>query len=134
MDLSEIKITEKSNEGARMEVIHPVSGSIIMDGENKPMWVMVAGRHSDHYVKSSRKVMDRRLKNSRGKKINLSSEQIENESTETLARCVLDWYIIVDGKVPGKTFEEVYAVLMDPRFRFLRDQIDEFVDDESNFI
>lgn len=134
MDLSEINVTDKSNEGAWMDIYHPVSGELILDDKKQPMRIKLVGKHSDAFIKASRKIMDRRLSKQKGRaKVSITSEQLENESTETLARCVTDWNIIVDKERPECTFENVYAVLSDPRFRFLREQVDEFIEDDSNF-
>jgi len=134
MDLSEIKLTEKSNDGAKMDLIHPVSGEILMDGDGNSMYIRVAGVYSDHYQKSSRSVMDRRLSKQKGrKKVNITAEQMENENTETIARCVIDWNILVNSVVPPCDFENVYKVLIDPQFRWIREQIEDFMEDDSNF-
>jgi len=134
MDLSEIDVVGKSNDGARMELTHPTTGEILKNNEGDAMYIRVAGLYSDHYQKSSRTVMDRRLSKQKGRrKISLSAEQIENENTETVARCVVDWNIVAYGEALPCNFDNAYKVLMDPTFRWLRDQVEEFMEDDTNF-
>jgi len=132
MDLADLDVSKTSNEGAVMELIHPVNKAVLLDENKKPMYIRVAGKYSDSYRSAQRKVTNRRLK-ARGK-IKLTAEELEVEAIDILARCVLDWNIVIDKKRPECTVENVRAVLSDDRFPWIKEQLDDFIDDDANFM
>lgn len=131
--LDDVKIAEVSNEGVRMDIRHPGTDEILKDHEGKPMWVVVQGRYSKTFQESARSAMDRRLAK-RGSRANkVTASQIDAENIEAISRCVKDWHVVVSGQVLDFSFENVYEVLSQERFAWLKDQIDEFISDDGNF-
>lgn len=117
-----------------MNIRHPVDGTVITLDDKSPMFIKFVGKYSQTYKKVERSVMDRRISQSVGRrKAKVSAMQIEEEEAETLARCVLEWNVVVDGKTPPANFEEAFKFFSDSRFAFVREQAAEFIDDLSNF-
>lgn len=135
MDLGKLNVAASSDEGAEMKLKHPVDGSTLKGEDGKPYFIKLAGKYSQVYKKAERAVMDRRISQSAGRrKAKIQAAQIEEEEAESLARCVISWNVMVDGKIPTCNFDEAFAFFMDPRFAFVREQASEFVDDASNFM
>lgn len=136
MDLADINIKKEAEDGAVFEIRHPITDAPLIgpEPEKKPFQLRLAGKFSDRYIKQQRALTDRRLKKSVGRrKVTVTADQLEREEAETLARCVIDGYIVVDGKPVENTFEGWYALFTDERFTWLTDAVSEFLVDEQNF-
>lgn len=134
MDLANIDIAAKSEEGGKLLLKNPATGEILVNDKKEPYYVIVVGRYSDTFQKTSRAVMNRRMKQNVGRRsVKVSAEQIDQEDTETMSRCVKEWNLMIEKKIPPVDFDSVYRILSDPRFRWIKDQISEFVDDDANF-
>lgn len=131
--LEDVDITEVSNEGVKMEIRHPATDEILRDHEGKPMWILAQGRYSKTFQQTARDAMDRRLNKRGSRATKTTSAQLDAENTEAIARCVKDWHVVVGGQVVPYSFENVYEILADEKFAWLRDQLDEFISDDGNF-
>lgn len=136
MDLSQLDVSKAAEDGAIMEVRHPVTGEVVRfdpaEGEKigKPFTVTVAGYDSERWKRASRAQLDKRLAAGRRQKV--TSSDLENDAIELLVAATIDWSIKVDGKTPKcepKVVAEVYR-----RFPWLREQVDAFAADRGNFI
>lgn len=133
MDLSNLDFATVSDQGAVIELYHPVTRAILRNEAGEPLTVTVVGENSERFQMSQRMITNRRLA-AKGK-LRLTAEELEAEGIETLAKCVIAWTnIMVDGETLACTPANVIKVLKDRRFSWLRKQVDDAVTDEGNFI
>jgi len=123
VDLSQYDTKKSSEEGAWLEIESPT-------GEPLGIHFKILGVDSEVYNKQLRKNQDKMMK--KGMK-NIKSENIEVEGIELLVACTVDWEGIADnGEDLGCTKENVRYVYKN--YPWIKDQIDEFIGDRSNFL
>jgi len=126
MDLSTLDVKAVAEEGATLEVRHPVTGNLI-DG----MSVKVLGTDSATY-RNAVKARIRRAANQR-KKQDFDPDKAERDALELLADLTVGWDgVELDGEPLKCTREN--CIMVYGRFPWLREQVDEFVADRANFL
>lgn len=134
-DLNEEAST--SDETFRLDFTKKADGSPIMapkDGKDVQMHIDFVGKYHEKYIKQQRALTDRRLKANVGRrKVNVTAQQLEMETAETLARCVVGGFVVVDGKEVENTFEGWYKLFTDPRFLRFRDKAEELIEESGGF-
>lgn len=134
MDLGNLDFSRTAEEGSWLAIEHPVTGEpLTTDG--KPVRMLLLGRDSAAYRKAAHKAQDARLRNAgrSGGLRNLSSESLEREGMRVLAACVVRWEgIVVDGE--PLEFSPAAALELFDRFDWIRQQVDSFIEDRSNFL
>lgn len=129
MDLSQF---ETGSEGEWLELLHPTTGEILRDDDGKEAKILLVGKDSDEYRKAQRAATQRRLK-SRSKKNVIDAESLEREAVEVLIACTKDWQGIGDKgedlPCEPSNVRRVYSTYL-----WLREQVDEFVEDRGNFM
>lgn len=129
MDLRQF---ETGKDGEWLDVLHPTTGEILRDEEGAPMRILLLGKDSDDYRKAQRAATQRRLK-SRSKRSMIDAETLEREAVEVLIVCTKDWEGVGDaGEDLSCTPENVRRVYSS--YLWLREQVDEFVEDRGNFM
>jgi hypothetical protein len=130
MDLTSLSTTEKSESGFKMEIVNPATGVPI--GAS----ITIAGTDSKTYQDAQHKISNKRMKrmnNRGGVKFNLTSEEIEFESIELLARCTLGWDNI-DWEGSPLKFSLENAKMVYTELLWLREQCVAAMEDRSNFL
>ena len=124
-DLASLDSAAKADDGAALEVLHPVSG------EKLGMVIRLAGADSTVHRKATAAIANRRAKGGFRRTINL--DDLQTESIEVLARCTLGWSgVVLDGKdVP---LSKEAAVTLYTRFPWLREQVETFISDRANYL
>lgn len=129
IDLSQF---ETGTEGEWLEVLHPVNGQIIRDDEGDPMRIKLVGKDSKEYRKAQRAITERRLK-SRSKANRFDADSLEQEAIDLLVACTLEWEgFAEDGK--ELEFKPVNVRKVYSAHPWIKEQVDEFVDDRGNFM
>jgi hypothetical protein len=130
MDLLDINLEEKANEGGVLELEHPVTGEpLLHDGQ--PMTITLAGIDSAAYRNKHRQIQNRRLQRmARGRKPDLSNA--DAEACELLAACTISWSGIVKGGEALECSEQAARELYEEH-DWIREQVDVFVGDRANF-
>ena len=130
MDLNQLNLTEKADKGAELHLEHPVSGELL-EHDGKPMVIRLSGTDSAAYRKKQREHQNKRLaKMAKGRKADFSIN--DDEACELLAACTLGWSnIIKDGE--ELDFSEDAAFDLYKEFPWMREQVDAFIGDRSNF-
>lgn len=126
MDLNEIKIAEKSEEGEILTILHPVTY------EETDIKIKLSGTDSARYRNKIKQIAERE----KGKKKNngIDIDAIDKRGSEILASCTLDWKGIQRGGVDVPfTYENAVELYSDPNLRWLREQVDEFMSNRANF-
>lgn len=119
---------------ARMTILHPITRQPIKDGDGKEAYVDLYSSDSEAARKHQRAVTKGRLAlRDRGK---VTAEQIEAENNGLYAALTAGWYLVslagmpIDVPCTADNATELYA---DPEQAWLREQVDSFVVDRSNF-
>jgi hypothetical protein len=129
MDLNQF---ETGNDGEWLDLLHPVNGLPIEDEDGVKMRIQLVGKDSDEYRGAQRATTERRLK-SRSKAQRFDADALEMEATDVLVACTKDMQgFALDGE--DLEFNPANARKVFTRFPWVREQVDEFVDDRGNFM
>jgi hypothetical protein len=118
-------------ETTEVELLHPVSGEVLIDSEGNKVTISLYGTSSKQYRNAITAMQSRALK--RGKK-QLSVEEMRKEGVELLVACSDKINSLTYKGAPvdnDSAFRELYA---DPKFSWLREQVDAAVGDVSSFL
>lgn len=127
MDLSALKI---SAAGAEMPVLHPVTGDALTNDKGDAMTITLVGTDS---VEFKSIVRDRLRKQPASKAKQVDLEEAEQRGIELLAKITQGWSgIQFEGKPLAFSYEN--AVKLYSELPWLKEQVDKFVADRSNFI
>lgn len=134
MDLSQFDTEKAAEQGALCHLVNPATNEKLYQDDKSPVGIQVHGSDSSKYRKAQRTLNNKRLENQfkkRSQKITM--EQLEEDSLELLVAVTVGWQgIVVDGEpleFSEKNCRELYT-----RFTWIREQVDEFVTDRSNFL
>ena len=131
MDLTKLNLSTASAEGVQMELLHPVT-EVSFD---PPIHITVVGMDSDRYQKIQREATNKRLKKAqhRGRvRLQVTAEELEQESIELLAKCILGWENIEWEGEPLKFSLDNAKKLVS--VQWIREQLDAFIGDRANFL
>lgn len=114
-------------QGAVMQVVHPTKGAI--DG----MTMTLRSVDSPAMREALRKQLDLNARRIRSNQP-ISRDDTEAQALDVLAHAVVSWTGFVEkGQAMACTIDNVRHLLGDPRFAWLRKQVTQFVEAESNF-
>lgn len=123
-DLATLDTAKVAEEGAELHVAHPTTG------EDLGIKITLIGTDSKTFRDISKSRATASLKK-KSREIDL--DQNEAESVELLAKCTKGWSGITEGGVEVK-FSYENAVKLYTKYLWLREQIDRFMADRSNFL
>lgn len=130
MDLAQLDTSPAANAGEKMELRGP-NQAPVLKADNTPVTITLLGQDSDTFIKTKNAQGNRFLKQ-RGK-ATVTMEGSEADGVALLAKCTVGWDgIVVDGAELPCTYEN--AVALYNRFKFIREQADEFVAERANFL
>ena len=123
-DLATLDFAAKAEEGAVMQVKHPLTGEAL--GIN----ITLIGTDSKTFRDISKSRATASLKK---KTREIDLDQNEADAVELLAKCTKGWSRITEsGKEVVFSYEN--AVQLYTKYLWLREQIDRFMADRSNFL
>jgi hypothetical protein len=130
MDLITLDVAPQAEVGAEMEIAHPATGVPI------GAFIVLAGVDSKIYQDAQHKIANKRMKGAfrrTGIRIQLTSEEMEQETIELVARCTLGWRNI---EWKGQPLEYSYenAKMVYTELLWLREQCISFMEDRSFFL
>ena len=130
MDLAKLDLTEHANNGATMDVMHPITGEPLLDANGFHVTVTLLGADST----KMRQEMSNRAKKqlaSKNKPVN-NIEEAEKLSAELLAVITVSWSGITEN---GQEIEcnRENAINVYKKYSWLRQQVDAFTTDRANF-
>jgi hypothetical protein len=117
----------------RLILLHPVTRQPLRDAEGKEAYIDHYSMDSEIARKHQRAVQRRRIAMRR---LKISPEELEAESTEALALLTVGWYLVdlkgnpIDLPFTSENARELYA---SPAVSWLREQLDESTADRANF-
>lgn len=130
LDLNTLDLTAEADKGRTLHVKHPVTGLLLVDADGAPVTVTAMGAMDGTvYLDRSRERRDR-LKAEDLK--TRTSAQYDAEAVDDLVSLTLGWSgIAMDGK--ELPFTHANARMVYTRFRWLREQVEEFVGSRAVF-
>lgn len=127
-DLANFDLTVLANEGAEIELKHPVNG------EGIGSFISIIGTDSDTYQSAIAALRNKRIEAAKNAKtVNMTAEDIDEQNIDLLAACTTGFRdLILDGETV--VFSVANAKKIYTRFKWIRDQIDNEIGDRSNFL
>jgi hypothetical protein len=129
-DIMDLEVS--ADEGALMEVRHPTTGEVLRHDDGSAFTIKLIGRDSEKFIAVARSQADRRLQQTMRTRAPVLSKVADADEIELLVSATVEWDIILGGKKPESTannYRDAYK-----RFRWLREQVDEFVGNRGNFM
>lgn len=131
MDLAKLDLTAHANNGAVLDVLHPISGERLKDSDNNNVTITLLGSDSTQ-MRTAMSARAKQQLNSKKPNQITTIDEAEQASSELLASVVVAWNGIEEnGVVLECNPSNVVGVLK--KYSWLRLQIDQFVSDRSNF-
>lgn len=136
MDLSKLDTVAACDEGADLELTHPITGAVLTDEKTgEAVSIKLIGADSKEYQSLTHKAQTKRLNKrlSRGGVVKMTAEELDADALELLVHCTKGWkHVLVDGK--ELVFNETNARQLYTRFPWIRDQVSDFVQERANFL
>ena len=131
MDLAKLDLTDHANNGAVMDVLHPLSGELLKDSDNNNVTITLLGSDSTQMRNAMSNRAKQQLASKKPNQIT-TIDEAEQASAELLASVVVSWSGLEENGQPIECINRnVVATLK--KYSWLRLQIDQFVSDRSNF-
>jgi hypothetical protein len=133
-DLADLDTQKLSEAGAKMEVIHPKTGSPVYDDDGQPIYILLNGRNSKQYRAAMRVVQERRI-DRRARNIKVTEDEARSDDFEVICACTRGWSLkILDGQPFPYSPENVRKLWNDRRFVWLFERASVFIVDDANFL
>lgn len=129
MDLAKFALNEIPPQ--TMNLVHPVDGTTLKGDDGVPLSITVYGADSDQFRSIVRQYGNKRLNEKKNKKQRM--EELEEMSAKILAKVTVSWHNIVENG-EQLTCNEENAFKVYGEYPWIREQVDEFVNDRSNFL
>ena len=131
MDLSNLAVTQESK---TLELLHPVDGNVVKDDEFGAFTISLLSSDTNNYKSEFNKLM----KIAREQKNEQTARNAEEKACEMLSKITTGCNIILDKKIDKKPmkFSEkaIKDIYFDPRWTWIREQVEAFIRDRANFI
>ena len=128
MDLASLDLEAAADKGAPLTLRHPVTDEDLTADDGAPMTISVLGADSGEF----KRIVADLAKKAQGRKKAVSVAERERNTVEMMARMTTGWSGIVwEGKPLPFTIEN--ARMLYAARSWIRDQIDEFSGDRTNF-
>lgn len=123
--------TENVENAQRAFIMHPIDEVALLGSDGEPLWIDVHGADSKVFRKAVNQYGNRKLKK---KKNNTTMEEVESTANGILANAIAGWSgnFLYDGEALECTYENAVRVLEETPW--LKEQVDAFAQDRSNFL
>jgi len=130
MDLKDL--TPKSNT-IEIELKHPITGEALKNDDDTPMTITLHATHSKEYKSVMHEQTNRRLKVA-GKtgKVDITSEELEDNTLEVMAKATKSWDLTFNGEKPELTVEAAKNLYTE--VFWIKDQLDEGISNSMGFM
>lgn len=134
MDLSQFDSTKKSSAGVAMTLRSPIDGKDLIDeGTKQPLTITLIGQDSAEFRAMQHRLSSKRLNAAVKKKLRLDADELDADTLSMLAKSTKAWQgIVVEGK--ALDCNESTARSLYERMPWIREQVEEFISDRSNFL
>lgn len=133
MDLSKINLEKMAEQGADMELMHPVDNEVMLQDNKSPITIKLVGTDSKAYRNKNRDFQRKRIaKMTKSRTKTIDYTVSDEDACELLAECTIGWSgIVVEGK--PLEFSKENAEILYMQFNWIREQVDAFIGDRANF-
>lgn len=130
MDLSKLDLEAAADQGATLQLRHPVTEEVLTQDDGTPITITVLGSES----KKFQRAMDAFERSRSGRKQKpMARAERQRAAAAMLAEVTVGWQgIIWDGEELPCTKENAKMLYFERPF--IREQVDEFVGDMGNFL
>ncbi len=129
-DITTLNTAKAANEGVTITLRHPETNAKL------PLKVTILGADSDKYRRVSDASLNAVFKEiaKTGKTVR-TAEDVREEKINAVCDCITGWESYADGETPlDCTPENKLAVLSNPGYGWMLDQIDAGIRDRANFL
>lgn len=130
MDL--LDLTPKSDEIV-VTIKHPATGEVLKNEDKSDMTITIYAPHSKEYKKVIHEMTNKRLKKMQAKgKNEITAEELEEATLETLSKTTKEWNITYGGEVPKLSVakaKEIYDSVF-----WIKAQIEEAFESSLDFM
>lgn len=133
-DISSLDTSTNADPGAPMEVINSATGEVARDADGNAVTIYLRGKNSPTVRAAQRKIQNRRLEAMRRGKSKVTVEDMDSEGVELLVAATVSWNFMKDGEAFPCNEANAREFWSDIRFKAIRDQADNFMGDDANFI
>jgi len=131
MDLESINPAKFAARGQKLHLRHPVTDELLHNEDGEPITITLLGRDAPEYRRFMRNTANAAMR--KGKNNRASIEQLEQQSADLLAAVTVAWEnVVLEGEALECTPDNAARVYRE--LPFVREQVDEFVEDRSNFL
>ena len=123
-DFTKLDFATKAEEGAVMQVKNPLTGEAL------GATITLIGTDSKAFRDLAKQRATAALKRTKEELENYDSD---DEMSLMLSKCTLAWSGVEEG-VEAVEFSQENALMMYRKYRWLRDQVDQFIGDRANFL
>ena len=123
-DFTKLDFATKAEEGAVMQVKNPLTGEAL------GATITLIGTDSKAFRDLAKQRATAALKRTKEEQENYDSD---DEMSVMLSKCTLAWLGVEEG-VEAVEFSQENALMMYRKYRWLRDQVDQFIGDRANFL
>ena len=130
MDLKDL--TPKSDT-IEVEIKHPITGEALKNDDDTPMTITLHATHSKEYKSVMHEQTNRRLKAASATgKVDITSEELEENTLEVLAKATKSWNLTFGGEKPELTVDAAKKLYTE--VFWIRDQLDEGISNSMGFM
>ena len=130
MDLKDL--TPKSDT-IEVEIKHPITGEALKNDDDTPMTITLHATHSKEYKSVMHEQTNRRLKAASATgKVDITSEELEENTLEVLAKATKSWNLTFGGENPELTVDEAKKLYTE--VFWIKDQLDEGISNSMGFM
>jgi hypothetical protein len=118
-----------------VSIVNPKTRQPIRDAEGKESYISIVSLDSPEVQRVQKDTLNKRLK-TRGR-LTMSADELDAERANTLVAATKGWYLVsLDGTPLNVPFSEATAraLYSDPRFAWIREQVNEALDDRATFL
>ncbi len=130
MDLKDL--TPKSDT-IEVEIKHPITGEALKNDDDTPMTITLHATHSKDYKGVMHEQTNRRLKAASATgKVDITSEELEENTLEVLAKATKSWNLTFGGEKPELTVDAAKKLYTE--VFWIKDQLDEGISNSMGFM
>jgi hypothetical protein len=130
MDLKDL--TPKSDT-IEVEIKHPITGEALKNDDDTPMTITLHATHSKDYKSVMHEQTNRRLKAASATgKVDITSEELEENTLEVLAKATKSWNLTFGGEKPELTVDAAKKLYTE--VFWIKDQLDEGISNSMGFM
>jgi len=130
MDLKDL--TPKSDT-IEVEIKHPITGEALKNDDDTPMTITLHATHSKDYKSVMHEQTNRRLKAASATgRVDITSEELEENTLEVLAKATKSWNLTFGGEKPELTVDAAKKLYTE--VFWIKDQLDGGISNSMGFM